>query len=105
MYFSNTTLFDGAGIYSIYNIRYNYMFRRLTMVIFRLYMKYLLSNYTRLIWVVYSEKVGGEVSKRSRMCHRGLEVWLHGGTVLLYVMSKLILLGLWYHIMCVVELY
>jgi len=29
MYLSNTTLFHGRGIYSIYYIRYNYMFRRL----------------------------------------------------------------------------
>jgi len=39
MYLSNTTLFDARGISSIYCIRYNYMFRRLTMAIFRLYMK------------------------------------------------------------------
>jgi len=32
----------------IYYIRY-YMFRRLTMAIFRLYMKYLVSSYTRFI--------------------------------------------------------
>jgi len=37
----------------MYYIRYNYMFRRLTMAIFRLYTKYLVSSYTRLIWVVY----------------------------------------------------
>ena len=48
MYLSNTTLFDGKGISSIYYIRYNYMFRRLKMAIFRLYMKYLISSYTRL---------------------------------------------------------
>jgi hypothetical protein len=48
MYLSNTTLFDGRGISSIYYIRYNYMFRRLIMAIFRLYMKYLVSSYTRL---------------------------------------------------------
>ena len=49
MYLSNTTLFDGRGIYSIYYIRYNYMFQHLTMVIFRLYMKYLVNSYTGLI--------------------------------------------------------
>jgi len=90
IYLSNTTLFDGRNIYSIYYIRYNYMFRRLTMVIFRLYMKYLLSSYTILIWAVYSREVGGEVGTRSLICHRGLEVWVLGGTVLLYVMTKLI---------------
>ena len=47
MYLSNTTLFDGTGISSIYYVRYNYMFQRLTMAIFRLYMKYLVSSYTR----------------------------------------------------------
>ena len=60
------------------------------MVIFRFYMKYLVSSYTRLIWVVYSEEVGGEVGTRSRMCHGGWVVWVQGGTVLFYVKSKLI---------------
>ena len=49
MYWSNTTLFDGTGIYSICYINYNYMFRRLTMAIFRLYIKYLVSSYTYLL--------------------------------------------------------
>jgi len=53
-------------------------------------MKYLVSSYTRLIWVVYSEEVGGEVGTRSRMCHGGWVVWVQGGTVLFYVKSKLI---------------
>jgi len=35
-------------------------------------------------------EVGGEVGTRSFMCHRGWEVWVHGRTVLLYVMSNLI---------------
>ena len=47
MYLSNTILSDGRGISSIYYIRYNYMFQRLTMAIFRLYMKYFVSSYTR----------------------------------------------------------
>jgi len=34
------------------------MFWRLTMAIFGLYMKYLVSSYTRLIWAVYSGEVG-----------------------------------------------
>jgi len=46
---SKTTLFDGTDIARIYCIRYNYMFRHLTMAIFRLYMKYIVSSYTRLI--------------------------------------------------------
>ena len=58
----------------IYCIRYNYMFWLLTMAIFRLYMKYLVRSYMRLIWVVNSGEVGGEVGTRSRMCHRSWEV-------------------------------
>jgi len=42
------------------------------------------------IWVVYSGEVGGEVGTRSRMCHRGWVVWVHGRTLLLYIMTKLI---------------
>ena len=49
MYLSNTILFDGRGMYRTYYIKYNYMFRRLTVAIFRLYMKCLESRYTRLI--------------------------------------------------------
>ena len=49
MYLSNTTLFDGRTKYWIYYIKYNYMFRSLTMAIFRLYMKYLVSSYTRFM--------------------------------------------------------
>jgi len=36
-------------MYRIYYIKYNYMFRRLTMAIFRLYTKCLGRIYTRLI--------------------------------------------------------
>ena len=79
MYLSNTILFGGRCIYSIYYVRYNYMFRRLTMAIFRLYMNYLVSSYTVLLWVVYSGEVGGEVGTRSRMCHGGWKVWVQGG--------------------------
>ena len=48
-------------------------------------MKYLVSSYTRLVWAVYSGEVGGEVGTRSRVYHRGWEVWVHGGNLLLYV--------------------
>jgi len=63
MYLSNTTLFHGRGIYSIYCLRYSYIFRRLTMTIFRLYTKYLVSSYTRLImgciqWYITGGEVG-----------------------------------------------
>ena len=36
MYLSNTTLFDCRDISSIYCLRYNYMFRRMTVAILRL---------------------------------------------------------------------
>ena len=87
---STTAFFNGRGVYSIYYIRYNYMFRRLTMAFIRLYMKYLVSSYTRLIWAVYCGEVGGEVGTRYRMCHRGWVGWVHEGTLLFYVVSKLL---------------
>jgi len=52
VYSSNTTISIGR-IESFFYIRYNYMFRRLIMAIFTLYMKYLLSSYTKHTWVVY----------------------------------------------------
>jgi len=56
------------------------------MAIFRLYMKYLVSSYTGLLWAVYSGEVGGEVGTRSRMYHGVWEVWLHGvSTIICYV--------------------
>jgi len=78
MCLSNKTLFDGKDISSIYYIRYNYMFRRLTMAIFGMYIKYLVSSYTRLIWAVYSGEVGVEVGTRYRMCHREWVGWVRG---------------------------
>ena len=47
VYSSDTTIL--IGIIE----RYNYMFRCLVMAIFRLYMKYLLSSYTKHTWAVY----------------------------------------------------
>jgi len=62
MYLSNTTLFDGKDMYRIYCIENNYMFRNLTVTIFRLRNeKKLVSSYTRLMWAVYSGEVRGEV--------------------------------------------
>ena len=43
---------------------------------------------------------GGEVCTRSRMCYGGGEVWVHGDAAILY-MSRLIQLGLRYHVMFV----
>jgi len=56
------------------------MFWRMTMAIFRLYVKYLLNSYTKLIWAV------GVVGTISRICHRGWEVWVPGGGGLCYYM-------------------
>ena len=76
MYLRNTTLLDGRGLYSIYYIRYNYMFRHLTMAIFRLNMKYLVSSYTGLIMAcIQWYSTGGEVGTRSCMGH----AWSLGG--------------------------
>ena len=74
-------------IYIIYYIKINYMFRPLTMAIFRYRLKNLVSSYTRLIWAVYSVEVRGEVGTRSNMCYVGWVVWVHG-VLLLYVMSR-----------------
>jgi len=46
------------------------MFRRLIMAIFRLYMKYLLSSYTKHTWAVYMGKGGGKVGTRSSICQK-----------------------------------
>ena len=59
MYLSNTTLFDSRDISSIYYIRFNYMFRRLSIAIFRLYMKYLVSSCTEFIMCCIQGVPGG----------------------------------------------
>ena len=52
------------------------MFRRMIMAIFRLYMKYLLSSYTKHTWAVYMGKGGRKVSTRSRICQKVCAVWV-----------------------------
>jgi len=52
------------------------MFRRLIMTIFRLYVKYLLSSYTKYTWAVYMGYGGGKVGTRSRICQKGWAVWV-----------------------------
>ena len=48
-----TQLYDGRDMYRIYCIKNNYMFRHLTLAIFRLRNeKNLVSGYTRFMWVV-----------------------------------------------------
>jgi len=76
------------------------MFRRLTMAICRLYMKYLVSSYTRLIWAVYSGEVGGEVDTRSRMCHRGWEVWVHGISAIICISELIIVRSMVSYYVC-----
>jgi len=52
-------------MYRIYYIKNNYMFRHFTLAFFRLRNeKKLVSSYTRLMWVVYSGEVRGEVGAR-----------------------------------------
>jgi len=66
-------------MYIIYYIKNNYMFRHFSLAIFRLRNeKNLVSNYTLLMWVVYSGEVRGEVGMRSGMCCVGWVVWVHG---------------------------
>jgi len=62
--------------------------------------KNLVSSYIRLIWVVYSGEVRGEVGTRSRMCYVGWVVWVHGSTAIICY-SRLIKLDLRYHLMFV----
>jgi len=47
------------------------MFRRLIMVIFRLYMKYLLNSHKKHTWAVYMGRGGGKVGTRSRIYQKG----------------------------------
>jgi len=76
-------------MYVIYYIKNNYMFRRFSLAIFRLINeKNLVSSYTRLVWVVYSGEVRGEVGKISRMCCVGWVVWVQGFSYFCY--SRLI---------------
>ena len=57
-----TQLYGGRDMYRIYYIKHTYMFRPFTLAIFRLRNdRYLVSSYTRLMWVVYSGEVRGEV--------------------------------------------
>jgi len=84
-----TQLYDGRDMYRIYYIKNSFVFRHLTMAIFRLRNeKNLVSSYTRLTWAVYSGEVRVEVGTRSRrMCCVGWAVWVHG-VLLLYAMSR-----------------
>jgi len=100
MYLSNTSLSDGTGISSIYYIRYNYMFQRLTKAIFRLYMKYFVSSYTRLIICLGSGEVGGEVGTRSCMCHGGLVGWVNGVSAIMCMYELIIVRSMVSYYVC-----
>ena len=52
------------------------MFRHLVMAIFKLYMKHLVSSYTKHISATYIGKGGGKVGTRSRICPKGWMVWV-----------------------------
>ena len=52
------------------------MFRLLIMDIFRLYMKYLPSSYTKHTGAVYVGQGGAKVGARYRICERGWAVWV-----------------------------
>ena len=90
MYLSNTALFDGRVIYISYYIRYNYMFRHLTITIFRLCMKYLVSIYMGLLWAIYSSTVQEVRWARDLVCVMEVGRCGYMGFILLYVTSKLI---------------
>ena len=64
-------------MYIIYYIKNKYMFPPFSLAVFRLINeKILVSSYTRLMWVVYSGEVRGEVGTRSDMCCVGWVVWV-----------------------------
>jgi len=49
------------------------------MAIFTVYMKYLLSSYTKHTWAVYMGQGGGKVGTRSHICQKGRAVWVTRG--------------------------
>ena len=68
------------------------MFRRLIMSIFRLYMKYLLSSYTKHTRALYMVQGAGKMDTRSRICQKVLGgVGYMSGPCCYRAMSKLII--------------
>jgi len=68
------------------------MFRRLVISIFRLYMKYLLSSYTKHTWAVCMGQGGGKVgNKISYLSERLGDVGYMRGPCCYQAMSKLII--------------
>ena len=88
VYTGLTQLYDGRDMYRIYYIENNYMFRHFSLAIFTLINeKNLVSSYTRLVWVVYSGEVRGEVGTRSGMCYVGWLLWVHGGSAVFAILG------------------
>ena len=94
-----TQLYDDRDVYIIYYIKNNYMFRHFIGHLQVDKCKNLVSSYTRLVCVVCSGEVSGEVGTRSRTCCVGWVVRTHGFCYFCY--SRLIQLDLWYHLMFV----
>ena len=60
-----------------YYIENNYMFRRLVMDIFRLYMEHFSKQlYKTCIWATYMGLGGAKVGTRCRICPKGWMVWV-----------------------------
>ena len=74
-----------VDLYLHYYLKYNYTFRLLTIAIFRLYKNPWNVVIQDLIWAVYSGDVGDELGTRSRTCHGGWGVWVHGVTAVMYI--------------------
>jgi len=56
-------------------------------------------SYNRVMWVVYSGEVRGEVGSRSRMCYIGCVAWVHGFCY--YMLFLVNIVKLQYHLMFV----
>jgi len=98
IYLSNTTLFDGRDMYR--NLLHKEQLHVSALDIGHLQVekwKNSVSSYTRLVCVVYSGEIRGEMGTSSRMCCVGWVVWVHR-VLLLYAMSRLIELDLRYHL-------
>jgi len=66
------------------------MFRHLTMAIFRLYMKYLVSSYTGILWAAYSSTAQEVRWARDLVCVMEVGRSVYMGFLLLCFMSTLI---------------
>ena len=89
MYFSNTALFNDRGIYSILH-----KVQQHVSALDNGHLKVVHEILTKQSYKTYMDCIHGagrrEVGMRSHICHRGWEVCVLGGTLLLYLMTKLI---------------